>query len=187
MADRFSNVIGIDDGPFSRAAGSSVLIAGPVFSACRLDGLLTTSVQRDGLDATEALIRMINESRFAEHIQLIMLGGVTVGGFNILDLHKLSSATERPVLAIVRRQPDMRAIDRALENVSEADARRSLLRSQGTAEHVGNLFIHRVGLSTRSAEDTISALTIHGNLPEPLRIAHILAGGIATGRSRGAA
>jgi uncharacterized protein len=29
--------------------------------------------------------------------------------------------------------------------------------------------------------------TLHGNLPEPLRLAHLIAGGVTTGESRGRA
>jgi endonuclease V-like protein UPF0215 family len=33
----------------------------------------------------------------------------------------------------------------------------------------------------------VAATTLHGNIPEPLRIAHLIAGGIVAGRSRGRA
>lgn len=36
-------------------------------------------------------------------------------------------------------------------------------------------------------DGVLEATTLHGNLPEPLRIAHLIAGGIAAGESRGRA
>jgi endonuclease V-like protein UPF0215 family len=33
----------------------------------------------------------------------------------------------------------------------------------------------------------LEVTTLHGKLPEPLRIAHLIAGGIVTGKSRGRA
>ena len=42
-------------------------------------------------------------------------------------------------------------------------------------------------LSPREALQLLAATTLHGNLPEPLRLAHLIAGGITTGKSRGRA
>jgi endonuclease V-like protein UPF0215 family len=47
------------------------------------------------------------------------------------------------------------------------------------------LWIQRAGLSIEEARDLVASTTLHGNIPEPLRAAHLIAGGIATGRSRG--
>jgi endonuclease V-like protein UPF0215 family len=40
-------------------------------------------------------------------------------------------------------------------------------------------------LSLETARAVVQATTLHGNVPEPLRLAHLIAGGIATGHSRG--
>jgi endonuclease V-like protein UPF0215 family len=37
------------------------------------------------------------------------------------------------------------------------------------------------------ARALVAATTLHGNVPEPLRLAHIIAGGVATGWSHGRA
>jgi endonuclease V-like protein UPF0215 family len=37
------------------------------------------------------------------------------------------------------------------------------------------------------ARRIVAATTLHGNIPEPLRLAHLIAGGIVTGKSRGRA
>jgi endonuclease V-like protein UPF0215 family len=49
------------------------------------------------------------------------------------------------------------------------------------------LWIQRVGLTIDLARRVITSTTLHGHVPEPLRIAHLIAGGIAEGRSRGRA
>ena len=40
---------------------------------------------------------------------------------------------------------------------------------------------------TFEAEQVLATTTLHGNLPEPLRVAHLIAGGVTTGTSRGRA
>jgi endonuclease V-like protein UPF0215 family len=47
------------------------------------------------------------------------------------------------------------------------------------------LWVQRAGLSLEDARLLVAATTLHGNVPEPLRLAHLSAGGIASGRSRG--
>jgi len=44
-----------------------------------------------------------------------------------------------------------------------------------------------VGLALDEARYLLKATTLHGNLPEPLRLAHLIAGGVVTGKSRGRA
>jgi endonuclease V-like protein UPF0215 family len=38
-----------------------------------------------------------------------------------------------------------------------------------------------------AAAALLAATTLHGNVPEPLRLAHLIAGGVTTGESRGRA
>jgi len=54
-------------------------------------------------------------------------------------------------------------------------------------ESVGAVHVQRAGLSLGEARDLLAATTLHGNIPEPLRLAHLIAGGIVTGKSRGRA
>ncbi|MBK6692967.1 MAG: DUF99 family protein [Myxococcales bacterium] len=54
-------------------------------------------------------------------------------------------------------------------------------------EPLRGVFVQRVGLSPSEAGELIAGTTLHGNLPEPLRLAHLIAGGVTTGASRGRA
>ncbi len=61
----------------------------------------------------------------------------------------------------------------------------SLIERLGPMEPVAGLFVQRVGLTLEQAEAVVRDFAVHSNLPEPLRTAHLIAGGIATGQSRG--
>jgi endonuclease V-like protein UPF0215 family len=52
-------------------------------------------------------------------------------------------------------------------------------------EPVAGVFVQRVGLEVQAAERVIERLSVNANIPEPLRTAHLIAGGVATGQSRG--
>jgi len=88
---------------------------------------------------------------------------------------------------VARRAPRLPLIRSALARLPGGAARWRLIERAGAMEPIGGVFVQRVGLSTREAEQLLAATTLHGNLPEPLRLAHLIAGGITTGKSRGRA
>lgn len=204
------NVIGFDDGPFPREHRGNVLLIGVVCSRTRLDGVVSGCIRRDGVDSTAQMIRLVRESPFAAHVRAVLLQGIAVGGFNVVDVHTLSDRLSVPVLVVMRAAPDLTAVRRALFSDSPTSrppvrgaerkwrlieragpiellgaSRRSLKRTGLRPEDVPRLWVQRVGLSLEAARRVVLATTLHGNIPEPLRLAHLIAGGIATGRSRG--
>jgi endonuclease V-like protein UPF0215 family len=189
------NVIGFDDGPFAREHRGNVILVGAVCSRTRLDGVLTGRVRRDGTDATEAMATLVEGSQFAEHVRAVMLQGIAVGGFNVVDVQELRERLGVPVLVVMRRAPDMAAVRRALFSgapsvrppVRGAARKWRLIERAGPIEPLGKLHVQRAGMSLDAARALVTATTLHGNIPEPLRLAHLIAGAMTTGRSRGRA
>lgn len=189
MPRRISHVIGVDDSPFDRAHRGDVLVVGAVFAGARLDGVLSARVRRDGANATAAIAGMILRSRFAAHLHAVLLQGIAVAGFNVIDIHALAAALARPVVVVARRAPGMSAIRAALETRVRGGARKwRLIERAGPMEPIGGLWVQRAGAITADETATLlRAFSPHGNLPEPLRAAHLIAGGVTTGESRGPA
>ncbi|MBA3064320.1 DUF99 family protein, partial [Candidatus Woesearchaeota archaeon] len=52
---------------------------------------------------------------------------------------------------------------------------------------LGEIFVQAIGLSLKQAEEIIDITCTHSLLPEPLRVAHLIAGGVVDGESRGRA
>lgn len=207
------NVIGFDDAPFPREHRGDVLLVGAVCSGTRLDGVVSGRIRRDGADATRRMVALVRASQFGESLQAVMLQGIAVGGFNVVDVHGLASALGVPVLVVVRRPPDMESVRRALFSTSPpgrvsvpgaarkwrlivqagvieplgASRRSQKKRPSGIATAAPRLWVQRAGLSLEEARRLVAATTLHGNIPEPLRVAHLIAGGVTTGRSRGRA
>lgn len=183
-----SNVIGIDDAPFERGHRGDVAIVGAVFAGTRFDGVVTSRVRRDGANATARVAAMIEGSRFRDHLQAVMLQGIALAGFNVVDVHALAAALGRPVLVVARRAPDLGAMRRALETRVPGGAKKwRLIEAAGPMEPLGGVWVQRVGLDLASAEALLTRTILHGALPEPLRVAHLLAGAWARGESRGGA
>ena len=188
MGRRLSNVIGVDDGPFDRAHRGDVPLLGAVYASGRLDGVLTSKVRRDGANATERVAAMIAGSPFDPHIRAVLLGGIAFAGFNVVDLAGLHARLGRPVLAVARRAPNLKAIERALCTRVPGGARKwRLIQQAGAMEPVEGVWVQRAGLTLSEAAQLLRRHRQHGKLPEPLRVAHLLAGAWVTGVSHGGA
>jgi endonuclease V-like protein UPF0215 family len=158
-----------------------------VFASLRLDGVLIGKIRQDGVNATGQIIRMVGESKFNEHINLIMLDGIAFGGFNVGDALRLQRELARPGRVVTRRKPDMDAIKRALEPLPSGARKWRLIQQLGPMEPCGACWVQRVGLSREEAEEVIDFFSIYGKLPEPIRIAHLIAGAVGCGISKGRA
>lgn len=182
---RFAHVVGFDDAPFERGHRGDVLIVGAVYSGERLDGVLSGRVRRDGANATAALTDLIRGSKFAGHLQAVLLQGIAFAGFNVIDIHGLHAALGLPVLVVSRKLPNLETIREALIGQVRGGARKwRLIERAGMMESLRGVYVQRVGLGLEEAEYLVKRFAVHGRLPEPLRVAHLIAGGVVSGESR---
>ncbi|MEF2277475.1 DUF99 family protein [Deinococcus sp. YIM 134068] len=182
----FSHAIGFDDAPFPREHRGDVRVFGTVFARHTLHGVVSGRVRRDGRNSTSELARLVEASGASEHLHLILLQGVALAGFNVVDAPQLSALTGLPVLIVARRPPKMERIRSALLTRAPGGARKwRLIEALGPMEPCRGVFVQRVGLSLPEAEAALNALTVTGRIPEPLRAAHLIAGGVTRGSSRG--
>ena len=183
-----TNVVGFDDGPFERARPRArVLLVGAVCARTRLDGVIAGRVGKDGRDATARVAALVRGSQFDGHVRAVLLNGIAFGGFNVVDIHALAAALARPVLVVARRAPRLALIRDALARLPGGARKWRLIEQAGPMEPVRGLYVQRAGLSLAEARDLLAATTLHGKVPEPLRLAHLIAGGIVTGKNRGRA
>lgn len=180
-------IVGVDDSPL---LSEQVLVVGAVMRGGDwLDGVVRTDITRDGMDATERIACMIGDSKYAGEIRVIMLNGVTFGGFNVVDTALLSDMTGIPVISVMRRKPDLDSIYRALQNLSEPEHRYDLINRAGkivevqTQDRGAPIYIQYKNLSEAEAVKIVVGCSIHSRIPEPLRVAHLIATGIVLGES----
>ncbi len=178
MSAQITHVIGFDDAPFLPDHRGDVSIIGAVFCRLRLEGVLRGRIRRDGRNATSVIAGLVKESCYYRQLQCILLQGIALAGFNVVDIHGLRHATGLPVLTLSRRQPDMSAIRTALlDRVPGGRVKWRLIERAGPMEPVAGVYIQRAGISLPSAEGLISALAVNSLIPEPLRTAHLIAAG----------
>lgn len=176
-------VLGIDDGKFQPHTKGEVLVVGVVFrGGVSIDGVMHTEVAIDGLDATEKLTAMINGSPHKHQLRLVMLNGVTLAGFNLVDLPKLHADTGLPLIALTQVKPDLEDIHSALGHLPASEERWRIIQNAGIIHEVTNrgskLYMGLAGISLPEALAVLDLTTVRGSLPEPLRVAHLIASGV---------
>lgn len=183
-----SKIVGWDDGSFDLEEDQQTPLIGVVMSGgIRVEGVLKTEIEVDGLDATEKLISVVSKSKHFKELSLIALAGVTFGGFNVADINKVSRETGLPVLAVTRKEPNLQAFESALHNLPNFQRRWKAVRKAGK--------VYRHNLKGRKVYFQTEALTLEGAkrileitastsvLPEPLRLAGMIARAIVRGES----
>lgn len=180
-------VLGIDDGVFTPHSNELVDVVGVVFrGGYWLDGFMHTMVQVDGMDATEKLAEMITHSPHYPQLRVVMLNGVTLAGFNIVDIKELHEKIRLPIIAVTRDKPDFEDIKKALQNLPETEKRWEAIEKAGkmirvrTREGEEPIYVHVAGVSEETAKRILRNTSTRSNIPEALRVAHIIASGLGT-------
>ena len=171
-------LLGVDDSPFDKFKNDKVLVIGTIFRGGQfLDGLLSTKVHVDGSDSTKKLISMINKTKNKPQLQAILMDGIALGGFNIVDINQLYEKTKIPVIVVIRRMPDIENIKSVLKRIGKQN-KIKLLEKAGTPIKIRKVYCQLTGLTKEKAEQILKIACTHSFIPEPIRAAHIIASGV---------
>jgi endonuclease V-like protein UPF0215 family len=184
----FIRVLGIDDGPF-RFSDAKVPVVGILMRGSYIDGVMTSEVQVDGTDATEVVVGMVTGSRYKEQVRVIMVDGIALGGFNVVDLKEVNARTGVPIMSVTRHEPDLKAMKEVLRSKFDDWERRWGIVDHGDllvidTEH-SPLHVKVIGMDGPEVREIISRSIVRGALPEPIRVSHLVATAIVKGESKG--
>ncbi len=178
-------VLGIDDGQFVSRTKGTVDVVGVVYrGGYWFEGVMRTKITIDGFDATEKIAKMIESSPYYRELRVVVLDGVTFAGFNVVDISKLSRRVDLPVMSVTREKPDLEEIRSALKNLSGFEVRWQAMRNAGVLFEVeprngeNPIYIQTAGILREDAEKIIRKTSTRSNVPEALRVAHIIASGL---------
>jgi endonuclease V-like protein UPF0215 family len=180
-------VIGVDDGPFIPHTKGQVPVIGVVFrGGYWLDGVMHTKIAVDGFDATHKISSMITSSPHYKQLRVIMLNGVTFAGFNIVNIKTLNAATKLPVITVTREKPNLEKIHKALKNLPKSQERWNTILSTEEISEVPTrsgkkkIYMQVAGISRDDAQKILWLTSTRSNIPEALRVAHLIASGIVS-------
>ena len=179
-------VLGLDDGAFTPHSRELVDVVGVVFrGGFWFDGFMHTRVQVDGMDATQKLAEMIIKSPHYQQLRVVMLNGITMAGFNVVDIQELWEKVKLPIIAVAREKPNFEDIRKALQHLRESKKRWKAIEKAGkmivvqTRERETPIHVHVVGLSEETAQGILKRTSTRSKIPEALRVAHIIASGLS--------
>lgn len=176
-------VLGVDDGFFKPKKKGKAALVGVVFRLDgRIEGIVKREINVDGLDCTSKIIQMCS-GKFKDQIQCILLDGINFAGFNIVDVERLFKKTNKPIINVFRKMPRMKLIEKALSGFKDSSKRMKLIEKAGPIHAFKRIFFQCHGIEPGEAKKLLKKTIFYSNLPEPVRIAHLVASGVTIGES----
>lgn len=163
-----------------RQGEKNSLLAGVVMRGdLVIDGFAFGKTSVGGDDATQRILSLYRRLR-RNDVNLIMVSGAILSLYNILDVDALASRTGLPVVcltyketagiedSIVRHFPDRKEVK--LEAYRRLGPRKRFRLSSGF-----DVYARTARISDGDAVKVVDMFTLQGSLPEPVRVAKLLA------------
>jgi endonuclease V-like protein UPF0215 family len=182
------HLLGIDDGPFVVGESVEATIVGVMTEGHdRVEAVAVTRFPVDGDGATTFLGGWILGLRLHPALQAIVIGGITIAGLGVVDLPALAATTGVPVIAVSRRDPRGHRLADALRAAGHDHRLAIVARTPLAFVTPTGLHLACAGTTPEHATALVAACRGKAAVPEPLRLAHLIARAIADGESRGRA
>ena len=144
-----------------------------------IDGIVFGNATIEGNDSTQNILSMYMSLK-RNDINCIMLDGLIVSMYNIIDGEEIRENTNVPVIAITFK--DSEGLEGAIQHHFSKDSKLKLeqYRKLGQRDKIllktGKLvFVRYWGLSSKEAFTIVNCFTLQGSIPEPIRIAKLVA------------
>ncbi|MBD3185913.1 DUF99 family protein [Candidatus Bathyarchaeota archaeon] len=176
-------VVGIDDAMHEREDKHTEL----AFVFCkgtRIEHFLHASIEVDGMDATGVILKKLQDQPACRWFRLIMLHGITVGGFNVVDITQLSRELGTPIIAVTENTPDGDSMLEAVTHVPGGNTKLGYIKQAGELHAVKTKFgknpvyFHVKGMEVPLAKQYLRKFSIRSKLPECVLLAHVIATGL---------
>lgn len=178
---RCTRIVGVEDGGFVRDFSGKTLLVAVLAEETSIIDCAVDEITVDGLDATEKLVQMLQKWSF----DIIMLAGVSFGGFNLIDPATLCEQFRKPVIVIARIRPDNVAVKAALQkHFNDWKKRWSIFEGLGPVHEMRvkpfepAIFVEAVGIGYEQAYKILRRSVLVSRVPEPLRAARLIARGL---------
>jgi endonuclease V-like protein UPF0215 family len=172
-------VLGIAES-FSRGAGKKSILTGVVVRKdLVIDGFAVTSVTIGGTDSTDAVIELF-KSLGRNDINLIMLNGCVIAWFNVIDLRRVHENLNLPLICVTYDESE--GLEKYFREYFPDDWQQRLNvfnknsgRNEALLRTGYRVFERELGIDHDEAVKLLNMFTLQGGVPEPLRLARLLA------------
>jgi endonuclease V-like protein UPF0215 family len=177
-------ILGVEDGSFDafkRKTPGHTLLCGVLMEDDRVLLVRHAEIEVDGLDATEKLLAMMRKIE----VDAVILGGVTFGGFNVIDPRVIHHETGVPVIVYSGVKPDSDVVLAALrKHFPDWERRWMIIEGLGEihSAHVFReeqvIYFEAIGCDPGWAEKVLKDSALISRIPEPVRVAGLVARGL---------
>ncbi len=165
---------------FRKNIDEKSILAGVVMrSDLLIDGFTFGFAEIGGMDSTNCIINMIR-ALDREDLNLLLLNGCVISWYNVVDLNRVYNETGVPLICITYEKSS--GLERYFKELFPHDweYRVSIYRRNGgrvpfklKTGHI--VYLRFLGMSLEEAGYVVNKFTLQGAIPEPLRIARLLA------------
>lgn len=160
--------------------GKESILAGVVMRAdLQIDGFSFSNITVGGMDATEGVLGIFNKLDRRD-INALFLNGCVISWFNIVDLNRVYEATGLPVFCVTYEESE--GLEKYIkEYFDDFEERITAYRALGERRKIvlrtgHEVLVRYLGVETKGdAKALLDRFTLQGAIPEPLRVARLLA------------
>jgi len=143
-----------------------------------IDGVAFGSAALGGNDATDCIVGMY-KSLARDDINCILLDGLVISMYNIINAEKIVEETGIPVVAITFE--DSKGLEQIIKHrFDDWQSKLEQYKKLGQRERITlktgkSLFIRYWEINNRKAVAILNSFTLQGSVPEPVRVAKLVA------------
>jgi endonuclease V-like protein UPF0215 family len=175
---RGTRVLGVSES-FRKSDKKGVVVGIVMRGDIRIDGTGVCRPTVGGTDSTDELISMYHRLHRSD-IRAWMLGGSAISWFNIIDLVSLHENTGVPIACVTYHSSE--GIEKYIREYfpSDWEERLAVLERAGERALIPlksgySVYINNIGMSLEKAQRLVDLFTLDGRVPEPIRVARLLA------------
>jgi len=164
---------------FLQTSKKSVLSGIVISTDLVIDGFVFGHSTVGGDDATDAILAM-HEKLDRADVSFLLISGIVISLYNIVDVKRISEKIGLPVIGVTYEESP--GIEEAIKHhfPESYESKLAEYSKLGTREKITlhtsyNLYIRNEGCTVLEAAHLLDKITLQGSIPEPLKIAQLLA------------
>jgi len=165
---------------FIKGISEESILAGVVMRAdMTIDGFIFSKATVGGMDATEKILEMYRNLR-RDDISVLLLNGCVISWYNVIDLHQVAEKTGLPLICVTYNEST--GLEKYFKELFPEDweirvetYRKNKSRTAIKLSTGYMVYIRFIGMKMEEAKGVLNKFTSHGSIPEPLRVARLLA------------
>ncbi len=164
---------------FKQGRKSSVLAGVVMRSDFIVDGVAIGKTSVGGDDATVSIVSLYKRLK-RNDVNLILVSGAILSLYNIVDVDELSRRSKLPVVCLTYKETSgiEGSIRRHFPDTAETKLKtyRRLGRRTGVLLRSGyKVYVRLSGIELSSLKPVLDSFTLQGSIPEPVRVAKLVA------------